>query len=398
MPIKIRMPKIGLNMMEGTINEWMVKEGQSVKKGDVLYVVETDKITNDVQSPAEGIIYKILVNESEVVPVKKIVAVLAQPGEEIDLSQYLKDDTVEKKQSFDKKVKQNAERDSEQSTALVSGQVLTTPYVKRLAAKEGIDLKTIEGSGPNGRILSKDIARLIESKQGKENEGNLPEKKVPLNSVRKVVAKRMAEAAATIPMVTLNSTLDVTPIATYRENRKKSQNEQSNIPSLNAIIISVTSKALIAHPYLNASFEKGNIRLITPIHIGLAVNTQEGLKVVVIRNADEKSIDNIHQEVSVLTERAQNNQSIPKDLTGSTFTVTNLGMFGIDSFNPIINPPEAGILGIGKFSKRESSKGESEDNNFHAIFSLTFDHRVIDGAPAAQFLQNIQEHIFALAS
>ena len=203
----------------------------------------------------------------------------------------------------------------------------------------------------------------------------------------------MTLSAKTIPMVTLNSELDVTAAVNYREALKKAGLEKSEIPGYNAIFAYLSSKALKEFPYLNASFTDKGIRLIDVVNIGIAVDTPEGLLVVVVRDADKKSVLEINSELIALAERAQNHKSAPSDLGGSTFTITNLGMAGVDSFNPIINPPEAGILGIGRLNEKEIVNEGKVHKGFSAFFSLTFDHRVIDGAPAARFLQLLNELI-----
>jgi len=274
-----------------------------------------------------------------------------------------------------------------------SEQIMASPLAKRLAAEKGIDLAKIDGSGPGGRITTEDIEKAIKSKVVDNSINDLPGRLVQLSGVRKVIAERMTFSAKTVPMVTLNSELDVTSIVNYREGLKNAGKDKSEIAGINAIIAMHTAKALTEFQFLNASFTERGIRLMDTVNIGVAVDTPEGLMVVVVKDADKKSLEAINSELNALAERALNHRSAPIDLGGSTFTITNLGMVGVDSFNPIINPPEAGILGIGRFIQKEEIKDGKKLKEFSAIFSLTFDHRVIDGAPAARFLQRLGELI-----
>jgi len=275
-------------------------------------------------------------------------------------------------------------------------QVMASPLVKRMAAEKGIDLTAIIGSGPGGRIMAEDLDKAEIGGSIKSEVVKIPGNVVPLTSIRKVIAERMSLSSTTMAMVTLNSEIDVTPIVAYREELKLKEKEKDEIHSINAVLVSLTAKALREFPYLNASFEDKGIRLFDPVNIGLAVDTADGLIVIVIKNADNKSIDEIHKDIAGLLERAQTHKSFPEDLQGSTFTITNLGMYGVDSFNPIINPPESGILGVGRITENKLSKQNDFIPQYVATFSLTFDHRVIDGAPAARFLQRLGELITQL--
>ncbi len=395
MPVKLLMPKIGLNMVEGQIIEWVVKEGESVKKGDVMYVIETDKVTNDVEAPQDGVLLKILVPVQKVVQVRGVVGILAGQNEDVDLESVMKEIRSDRNQKEETKFK-TAEI-SKQSQKAASdgktGEILASPLAKRFAAQNDIDLSGVKGSGPGGRIKMEDIEKLIKEEVGGKEEVTLPGKIIPLVGVRKVAAERMAFSAATMAMVTLNSELDVTSLVSYREVLKKAGKDKKEIPSYNAMLVFLTARVLKEFPYLNASFINSGIKLVEPVNIGLAVDTSEGLIVVVVRKADQKSVDQIHKELNILTKRTQNHRGKPEDLEGSTFTITNLGMYGIDTFTPIINPPEAAILGICRFVEKDVLMDGQNKRRYMANFSLTFDHRVIDGAPAARFLQRLGESI-----
>lgn len=394
MAVKLLMPKLGLNMVEGQVTEWIKKEGDTVKKGEVIYIVETDKVTNEVEAPESGKLVKILVKDGEVVPVRQVVGIMAGEGEQVDINALMAE-TVPGAEVIQPQSRPATAGNAPITmvAASMTGQVLASPLAKRLAAEHGINLASVKGSGPGGRINTEDVEKAIAEKGAGIPAGELPGRLVPLMGVRKVVAERMALSASTIPMVTLNSEIDVTSLVKFREGLKQADKDKSEIPGYNALICFLVAKALKEFPYLNASFTENGIRLLDMVNIGVAVDTPEGLLVVVARDADKKGHGEINSELNSLAERALSHKSAPQDLGDSTFTITNLGMVGVDSFNPIINPPEAGILGIGRFVEKEIFKEEKVLRGFFATFSLTFDHRVIDGAPAARFLQRLSESI-----
>ena len=394
MAIKLIMPKLGLNMVEGQVTQWVKHEGDDIKKGETIFIVETDKVTNEVEAPENGRLVKILVEEGGVVPVRQTVGILAAEGEQVDIEALLRDEKPAVEKQLQPQAKTASPANFTQSAAS-SGQILASPLAKRLAADNKINLLDVKGSGPGGRINTEDVEKLIAQKGAGSALEALPGKLVPLAGMRKVIAERMTLSATSVPMVTLNSNLDITPLVSYRERLKNAGKDKQDIPGYNAIIAYLTAKTLQEFPYLNASFSDKGIRLIEAINIGVAVDTPEGLMVVVVKNAAGRDLAEINADLNTMIERALNHKSTPEDLSNGTFTITNLGMVGVDSFNPIINPPEAGILGIGKFSQADFSNPSDSDRKIFAVFSLTFDHRVIDGAPAARFLQRLGELIFS---
>ena len=395
MPARLIMPKIGLNMVEGQIIEWVVKEGESVKKGDVMYVIETDKVTNDVEAPQDGVLLKILVPVQKIVQVQEVVGILVEQNEVVDLESVMKEfgDDRNKKEEIKLKTDETGKQSQKIAISGKTGEVLASPLAKRLAIQNDIDLSGIRGSGSGGHIKMEDVEKLIKEKDNGKEEGALPGKTIALTGIHKVVAERMAFSAATMAMVTLNSELDVTSLVVYRDVLKKASKDKKEIPSYNAILVFLTARVLKEFPYMNASFTNTGIKLINVVNLGLAVDTSEGLMVVVVRKADRKSVDQINKELYILAERAQNQRSAPEDLKGSTFTITNLGIYGIDTFTPIINPPEAAILGVCRFVEKDVLTEGQNKRRTMANFSLTFDHRVIDGGPAARFLQRLGELI-----
>jgi pyruvate dehydrogenase E2 component (dihydrolipoamide acetyltransferase) len=273
-----------------------------------------------------------------------------------------------------------------QELSETKSKVLATPVAKRIAEEEGLDLRSVVGSGTSGRITRQDVENALESKADIQ----LPapdEKSIPVKGVRALIAERMLNSSQSTASLTLHMEVDVTRLVKFRQARKESGH--SVMPSYNAIIISLVSKALVEHPFMNAKLEGGFIEMRDKINIGLAVDQPDGIRVIVINDADQKSIDQIQMDMISLIDRVQSKTSLPDDLTGGTFTITNLGVYGIDRFTPILNPPETGILGIGRISEQLVLKEGKIAQRSMMTLSLTFDHRVIDGAPAARFLQTI---------
>jgi pyruvate dehydrogenase E2 component (dihydrolipoamide acetyltransferase) len=394
MPIEVVMPKLGLNMSEGLLVEWLKKEGDPVTRGEPLFVVETDKVTTESQAQVSGVLGKILVPAGDTVPVRAIVAHILSEGDA-------------PKAQFSQPDRMRVEKESiiEASTEvkvpmLAQGneKVLASPVAKRMAREYGLDLAAVKGSGPAGRITQEDVERAFQS-QGQAPVAEVSETSVPIEGVRAVIARRMADSLASTAPVTLHSEIDVSELVAFRDRlRATEETNGTQIPGFNAIFIYLAAKALHEHPHLNAKQVGGAIQLQEQIHIGLAVDTPAGLMVVVIRQADQKTIPEIHQELQELVSRALARKSRPEDLEGGTFTITNLGQFGVDGFTPIINPPEMAILGIGRIAEKLVIRGGKVMQRHMSTLSLTFDHRLVDGAPAGRFLQSMGILIEGLAN
>jgi pyruvate dehydrogenase E2 component (dihydrolipoamide acetyltransferase) len=280
---------------------------------------------------------------------------------------------------------------------LVPDVILASPAAKRLARERGIDLREVTGSGPDGRITQEDVETVITQKQAAPAAvSTSQEKRFPLKGVRKIIFQRMAESLHSSAQVTLQREVDVTTLVDYRERAKEQAAKLGQAaPGYNAILIHLTARALVACPYMNASLEREEVVWHNLIHIGLAVDTLEGLVVVVVRDADQKSILEIHKEIDRMVAQAQNHQAQPENQSGSTFTLTNLGGLGVDGFTPILNSPEVGILGIGRIQEKPVIQQGKIGQRAMCTLSLTFDHRIVDGVPAAKFLQKLTELIEA---
>jgi len=422
--IEIVMPKIGLNMEEGTIVDWIKKEGDEVKRGDVLFILETEKITAESESPYDGKLVKILIQEGKRVPVKTPVALLEAEDTSIPIDERIEaklpGDLEANLESSQLVISSNPRNylaspkakfyarqygiDLEQLVHHVDGTIkyrhvigfsqslqplnksVATPVAKRMAKEAGIDLSTVKGSGVAGKITRQDVEDMLK-KQGERRTSAMEKKTSTLKGIRAVIAERMLFSSQNTASVTLHSEADITNIVNFRERAK--QIGANIVPSYNAIFISVVAKALEGYPTMNSLSDSEMVTFSDEINIGLAVDHFDGLRVVVVKHANQKTLSRIQADLDELISRVRANSSTLDDLSGGTFTITNLGAYGIDYFTPIINPPQTGILGVGRITEKLVIRGGKIAQRNMITLSLTFDHRVIDGAPAAQFMQMI---------
>jgi pyruvate dehydrogenase E2 component (dihydrolipoamide acetyltransferase) len=362
MVTKIVMPRLSLTMKEGTVGKWYKKEGDSVEKDEPIVEVVSEKAAYDLEAPASGVLRKILVQEGVDVSVNTVIAVMTTPDEAFSETEALAE------------APQAAEVEGEK-------RVLASPAAKRLARERGIDLSTVKGSGPEGRIAEEDIRRLIE-----EIGGTLPKVKqiIPLSGFRKTSAERLSMSFKTAPHSTIMMEIDVFRAA---EVHKKTQ------VSYTTIIVKAVAEALAELPLINSRLKGENIEVVEDVNVGVAVATENGLIVPIIHNSNRRSLKEIDTALGDLMEKARRGKLSRGELTGGTFTITNLGMYGVDFFTPIINPPEAAILGVGRIAEKAMVVGGKIEIRPIVTLSLSYDHRIIDGAPAAEFLQIVKKKI-----
>jgi pyruvate dehydrogenase E2 component (dihydrolipoamide acetyltransferase) len=362
MVTKVVMPKLSLTMKEGTVGKWYKKEGEAVEKGEPIVEVISEKATYDLEAPASGILRKIVVEQGVDAAVNAVLAVITAPDEVFSEAEIL---TTEK-----------PERVEEEET-----KVLASPAAKRLAKEHGIDLSAVKGSGPEGRIVEDDVRRVME-----EAKGILPRIKevIPLSGFKKTSAERVSTSFRTAPHSTLMMEVDV--------SKAKGLHEKLGV-SYTAIIVETVAKALLEHAMINSTLEGDTIKVFENVNVGVAVATGYGLIVPVIHDADKKSLKEIEELINELTEKARQGKLAKEELSGGTFTITNLGMYGVDFFTPIINPPEAAILAIGKITEKPIAANGRIEVKPMIMLSLSYDHRIVDGAPAAEFLRKIKEKI-----
>ena len=429
MATELLMPKLGLTMTEGTIDEWKKKEGDSVAKGEIIYSVATDKLTNDVEADCDGILLKILVKEGDTVPCKTVVGYVGAAGESVPqggtaATGAAVSATVDAAPAAECCCAKAAERPA-------GDYVLATPYAKKLAKEKGFDIAQIPATGYKGVIVSRDVngfkpcAAPAEEKGVKASPlaakvaadlgidlnqvnahgrvlaedilaylknsrevGAAPEREEvkPMNGMRKAIARNMQNSHMTSPTVTFNLGIDMTAMKAYREQLKSNDIKVSYTD----LLVKFVAKALTEYPLLNCSIDGNNIIYKNYVNMGVAVALDNGLVVPNVADADKKSLTEISAEVKELATLARAGKLPPEKLQGGTFTITNLGMYGIESFSPIINQPEVAILGVNTMEDKVVVRNGEMVIRPIMNLSLTADHRVVDGSVAAQFLQRVK--------
>lgn len=398
----IRMPKMSDTMTEGTIIAWKKKVGDKVKSGDLLAEVATDKATMELESYSDGILLYIGVKDGEAVAVDGVLAIIGEAG--VDYKPLLSASSTPVNKTETKKeevVTQNTTSNTNTTNTSSSSdnRLKASPLAKKIAKEKGVDLKQVQGSGEHGRIVKKDIESFTPSDNKKSDSKsspvvNLPQvvgqesyDEVPVSQMRKTIAKRLGESLYSAPHFYLVMEINMDKAMEART----SINEFASVKiSFNDMVIKATAAALRKHPMVNSSWLGDKIRYNHHIHIGVAMAVEEGLLVPVIRFADNKSLSHIGVEVKEFAAKAKSKQLTPADWSGNTFTISNLGMFGIDEFTAIINPPDACILAVGGIKQTAVVKnGQLVPGNIMKV-TLSCDHRVVDGAIGAAFLQTLK--------
>lgn len=391
---EVRMPQLGLTMEEGTVGKWLVKEGDSVKSGDSLAEIETDKITTELESEFEGVVLKLIAAEGEDIKVQGLLAYIGEDGEKLPEStpQEVKEIPQAKEDVLDKveEVRPIERKAGER--------IKISPLAKKTAAKLNIDYTNISGSGPGGRIRQCDILKYkdqkVEAPQVVEHISAGPveleegDTTIRLSGMRKVVSERMYAAHSIIPPVTQSVKCNVTKLLNFR--KEINEGRETKI-SINDFILKAVAKSLANNRYMLVSMGDGEIIQRAHVNLGIAVSLDEGLITPVIRDADKKSLETIAKESKDLATRAREGQLDTSEYKGATFTVSNLGMMGVDFFTPIINLPNAAILGIcATEDELALVDGEVVVNKMMRI-CLTYDHRLIDGATAAKYEMEVKK-------
>lgn len=417
MAYEVVVPRLGLTMEEGRIIEWYKQDGEYVEAGEPLFSVETDKAVQDVEAPVSGIVYRVPDLPSDPLPIGTVIGYILEPGEEVALPQLDQAATCTAipgeaaASTLAAVVTQKATADGRKPSTPGTRrrmkkpdigreqavQIKVSPVARRLAEAAGIDLAQLAAQKLGGKILHKDVEAAIAARKAPTTPPPstlVVGEDMPTSQIRRVIAERMAESAHATAPVTLMTEADATELVRLREQLKETLAPRGVVvPTYNDLIIKLTGVALQEHPMLNAYLKDDQIIIPTSTHIAVAVDTEAGLLVPVIRDVPIKTIQQIAEESRSLAEKARAGQLGPDDLQGGTFTVTNLGMYGVEGFTPIINLPQCAILGLGRvISKPAVYNGEIVPRQMLAL-SLTFDHRVVDGAPAARFLNTIEEYV-----
>jgi pyruvate dehydrogenase E2 component (dihydrolipoamide acetyltransferase) len=462
---KFLMPKLSPTMEEGQISRWLKKEGEAFKNGETLAEVDTDKATMEMTALNDGVLLKILKGDGETVPLGDPIAITGKEGEDISAllaevgggnGASAKGDTATVKteppapqqettnpqsairnpqseggiqgdvsesagRSYDYETRPGAEQQAQTTTPQANGQqggngrLIISPIAARMAAEAGLDLNSLQGSGPGGRIIKRDIEAAIESKaqspqpkveeqpqvqeeqvqtapsfQAAEIEGGSPYRDEPTTQMRRTIASRLVTSIGPVPTFYLTIEVEMDKAIELRKQINAALPEEKKV-SINDVVIKTVASALMQHPQVNASYHDRTIRYYERADIGVAVAIPDGLITPIIRNANAKGIAQIAAEVKELAGRAREKKLKPEEFTGGTFSISNLGMFGIEEFTAIINPPEAGILAVGKSEPKPVVRdGEIVVRNIMRV-TMSCDHRVIDGATGAQFLKTLKQ-------
>lgn len=399
MAIEIRMPKFGLTMQEGTVQRFFKAVGDEVRVGEPLYEVETEKVLYEVEAPGSGVLALTLAEPEGIVPCGELVAVIAEPGEIVEelWARYGRAGAP--------KAEGPSQRPSPPTGAAPEaapaegGRKSVSPVARKLAVELKVDLEKVVGTGPGGRVTREDVERAAAAPPAAAKPTPAPVSKpapaapaparppsgmVPFRGMRKIIAERMHQSLQQAAQLTITTEADVTAAVEFK-TRASAELEFTYTD----LMIQAVARALKRHPRLNARLTDAGIALLDEIHVGMAVALDEGLIVPVIRNADRKTLAEIGAETKVMGEKARTGQLKLEDVSGGTFTISNLGTYGVDAFTPIINLGETAILGVGRIVEKPAVHRSEITRRSMMTLSLTIDHRLIDGAPAAVFLQSV---------
>lgn len=387
-------------MEDGTISKWLKSVGQPVKKGEPLFEVESDKVTTEVESPADGIVRRIQVPEGQRVDVGVVLAIIGAEDEVIPETNGGGHATTSAATTGSVAI---ATAPAPTEVAPPPTKIFVTPRARKVAQELGVDLNQLKGTGPGGRILERDVVAAAPAVTAAPTPPPAPApvpasapaaagEVIPLAGIRRTIAERMVRSQQTVAEVTLTTEADVGEIVALREQVNGEWQQRHGIKvSYNDVIMRAVARALREYPRVNSSLTDSGIQLHAEINLGMAVDAEAGLVVPVIRNADQKSLLEIAQASRALVDRARKGQLSRDDVTGGTFTVSNMGTVGVQAFTPIINWPECAILGVGQIVERAVVRNGQIVARPMLWLSLTFDHRIVDGAPAARFLNRIRQ-------
>jgi pyruvate dehydrogenase E2 component (dihydrolipoyllysine-residue acetyltransferase) len=413
MATEVVMPKLSPTMEEGQVARWLKKEGDSVSMGEPLAEIDTDKATMEMQALTNGVLRKILIGEGGSAPLGQPIAIIAGPDE--DISSLLSKATAAAVEKATPAVAVTVLPEPRPATpagngatatppVTTGGRLIVSPLAARMAAEAGIDLRTLTGTGPSGRIIKRDIEAAIAAPTaiapviGRAQPATVtriapgeasPYRDEPISEMRKVIARRLVTSLGPIPHFFLTTEIEMDRAATLR--REINALEPDLKISFNDIIIKVAAAALIQHPAVNASFQEKAIRYYERADVGVAVAIEDGLITPVIRAAEQKSISQIAAEVRDLANRARTRKLRPDEFTGASFSISNLGMFGIDEFTAVINPPEGAILAVGAVTAKPVVRDDDIVIRQMMRVTMSCDHRVVDGATGARFLQTFRK-------
>ena len=394
MPTNVIMPALGVAQEKGTLIQWLKAEGQTVNKGEPLMEVETDKATVEIEAVASGILVNVTAVAGDEVPVGQTIALILAPGETIPEKSVAQPFPSLKENPSLSSAQLNSEAPMGTSTPMpriTGSRILASPAARRIAREEGIDLGSLNGSGPEGSVLIADVRRAKQKQPFEPAAAQRVGRFVSLSPMRRIVGERMTQSKQSAPHFYISMDIDMTAVVRARNSWK--QSGERVLPSINDFILSACARTLRDFPTLNSRFIDNSIELLPEINLGMAVALEEGLVVPVIRNADRLSLTDLAQQSRQLSEKAQHKKLIPFDYEGGTFTVSNLGMLGVDCFVAIINPPQCAILAVGRVAPRAVADEVGIAVRSMMTATLSADHRIVDGAIAARFLTDIKRRM-----
>ncbi|PIK30775.1 branched-chain alpha-keto acid dehydrogenase subunit E2 [Bacillus siamensis] len=386
MAVKVVMPKLGMAMKKGEVSVWNKKVGDPVEKGESIASINSEKIEMDIEAPESGTLLHIKVKEGEGVPPGTAICYIGENGEEVREKETPAPENEGKPQA-----------EPENKPAPKAGQkrkhrVKISPVARKMAEKAGLKVDTLNGTGPGGRIVKADVIKAMKTEAEPQSSVQTaqPEGK-PASAMRKVIADRMHKSLQNSAQLTLTMKADITELLKWQRQLADSAKKRSGVKlTVTHFVSRAAVLALKQHPELNSSYQEERIITYPYVHLGMAVSLENGLVVPVIRDAEKLSFLELADHISTSARRAREGNASGDDLRGSTFSITNLGGYGVEHFTPILNPPEAGILGVGASYETPVFKGDELVKSTILPLSLTFDHRVCDGAPAADFLKTVK--------
>lgn len=394
MATKIMMPKLSDTMEEGVILKWLRKEGDKIKQGEIIVEIESDKADMELEAYDSGILRKIVVPEGGKAPIGALIAVIGEADEDIaSLLSGTSPAQAAKKADKAAPAGQPTPASAPAVAQPTDGKTKASPLARRLAGEKKIDLSRVSGSGPQGRVVKRDLEGYVAGSAAAPLSSERPimpgtSEDVDLSPIRKTIAKRMAESKVTAPHFYETIEVDMDPAMTFRDQI----NTVTELKlSFTDIIIKATASALMKNPQVNATFLGDKMRQFHFAHIGIAVALEEGLVTPILRNCEQKKLDQINAELRDLVDRARSRKLKPEEYSGGTFTISNLGMFGIEQFAAIINPPEGAILAVGTIVEKPVVKHGQIVVGHTMKMTLSADHRIIDGVVAAKFLQDLKK-------
>ena len=368
MAVEVVMPKLGMSMKEGTVSVWNKEVGETVNKGESIASINSEKIEMEIESPAEGTVLDIKVPEGEGVPPGTVICYIGEGNEQ-----------VERKKEKEIQSKPKKERKK------------ISPVARKMAISANLDIDTLVGTGPGGRITKEDVLRALpERKEKKQNETV----QQPINMMRKTIASRMMESLQTSAQLTITMKADVTKLTNLQQQLNETAIARYDTKlTITDFVAKAAILSLLEHPAMNSQYHNGVVETFENVHLGIAAALDNGLAVPVIRHAERLTLIELAKSIKLYGQKAREGKLLHDEIQGSTFTLTNLGAYGVEHFTPILNPPEAGILGVGTMYDTPVYREDELCKGTILPLSLTFDHRVLDGAPASAFLSTVKAHL-----